>query len=155
MNVNGTIAGSGPLLATGPPSGVLWGFAADERTAYFGLTGSAVAAIDISTGTMKWKVQPAGSTARVSYGSATTVIPGVVFQGGSDGNLLALSTSDGSKLWEFETNKPFETVNNVTAKGGSITAPGPTVVGGMVFVGSGYGVLGGTPGNVLLAFGVE
>ena len=80
---------------------------------------------------------------------------GVVFQGGSDGKLLALSTDDGSKLAEFETNKTFETVNKVVAKGGSITAPGPTVAGGMVFVGSGYAVLGGIPGNVLLAFGVE
>ena len=50
--------------------------------------------------------------------------------------------------------RPFETVNRVTAKGGSISAPGPTIAGGMVFVGSGYAVLGGTPGNVLLAFGL-
>jgi hypothetical protein len=42
------------------------------------------------------------------------------------------------------------------ARGGSMGAPGPTVAGGMVFVGSGYiGVRNGTPGNVLLAFGVE
>jgi polyvinyl alcohol dehydrogenase (cytochrome) len=30
--------------------------------------------------------------------------------------------------------------------------PGPTVAGGMLFVGSGYGAWGGAPGNVLLAF---
>ena len=34
-------------------------------------------------------------------------------------------------------------------------APGPTVAGGMLFVGSGYGVVTGTPGNVLLAFGLD
>jgi len=33
--------------------------------------------------------------------------------------------------------------------------PGPVVVGGMVYVNSGYGGLVGRPGNVLLAFGVE
>jgi hypothetical protein len=47
-------------------------------------------------------------------------------------------------------------VNKVAAKGGSMGAPGPTVAGGMVFVGSGNpGVRNGMPGNVLLAFGVE
>jgi len=29
------------------------------------------------------------------------------------------------------------------------------VVGGMVFVNSGYGFVGGTPGNVLLAFSID
>jgi hypothetical protein len=29
------------------------------------------------------------------------------------------------------------------------------VAGGMLFINSGYGALGGRPGNVLLAFGVE
>jgi hypothetical protein len=36
--------------------------------------------------------------------------------------------------------------------GGSIMAPGPTVAGGMVFVGSGYSTITGQPGNVLFAF---
>jgi polyvinyl alcohol dehydrogenase (cytochrome) len=153
-NVNGPLAGNGPIPPGPPPSGVLWGFAASEDTAYFGLTGGAVAAVDIASGVTKWHVRPAGENARVSYGSATSAIPGVVFQGGSDGALLALSAADGATLWRFETMRPFETVNRVTAKGGSISAPGPTIAGGMVFVGSGYAVLGGTPGNVLLAFGM-
>jgi polyvinyl alcohol dehydrogenase (cytochrome) len=44
----------------------------------------------------------------------------------------------------------------VPGKGGSINGPGPTIVGGKLFMNSGYVVLGGAlPGNVLLAFGVE
>jgi polyvinyl alcohol dehydrogenase (cytochrome) len=43
----------------------------------------------------------------------------------------------------------------VHANGGSLNGPGPVVVGGMLFVNSGYARLGSTPGNVLLAFGVE
>ncbi len=43
----------------------------------------------------------------------------------------------------------------VPAHGGSIVSAGPTVAGGMLFVGSGYGVVAETPGNVLLAFGVQ
>jgi polyvinyl alcohol dehydrogenase (cytochrome) len=36
-----------------------------------------------------------------------------------------------------------------------MSASGPVVAGGMLFVDSGYGALGGMPGNVLLAFGVD
>jgi polyvinyl alcohol dehydrogenase (cytochrome) len=47
-------------------------------------------------------------------------------------------------------------VNGVAAKGGSLNGPGPVVVGGMLFMNSGYAYLGyGSPGNVLLAFGVQ
>jgi hypothetical protein len=34
-------------------------------------------------------------------------------------------------------------------------APGPTVAGGMLFIGSGYSTVAGQPGNVLLAFAAE
>jgi polyvinyl alcohol dehydrogenase (cytochrome) len=84
-----------------------------------------------------------------------TVIPGVLFVGGSDGRLSALSSSDGRSLWSFETARSFDTVNRVPAHGGSISASGPTVAGGMLFVGSGYGIVQESPGNVLLAFTVE
>src|SRR5262245_52259475 len=154
INVNGTVAGNGPLPPGTVRNGVQWGFAADEQTAYFGLTGGVVAAIEIKSGAKKWQVQPLGPDSRVSFGSATTLIPGVIFQGGSDGTLLALSTADGKTLWQFDTNREFESTNNVATKGGSISAPGPTVAGGMVFVGSGYSVLAGTAGNALLAFGL-
>jgi polyvinyl alcohol dehydrogenase (cytochrome) len=33
--------------------------------------------------------------------------------------------------------------------------PGPVVVGGTLYVNSGYGLWGGTPGNVLLAYSVD
>ena len=93
---------------------------------------------------------------RASYLAAPSAIPGVAFVGGSDGILHAVSTSNGSSLWAVETAREYTTVNRVPANGGSFGAPGPTIAGGMLFVGSGYGVTGGTkPGNVLLAFGVE
>jgi len=46
-------------------------------------------------------------------------------------------------------------VNNVPGKGGSMNGAGPTIVGGMMFVNSGYDFANGTPGNVLLAFSVD
>jgi polyvinyl alcohol dehydrogenase (cytochrome) len=59
-------------------------------------------------------------------------------------------------VWEFDTVRDFKTVNGVAAKGGSMGAAGPVVVGGTLFVPSGYlGVKNGLPGNVLLAFSVQ
>jgi polyvinyl alcohol dehydrogenase (cytochrome) len=84
-----------------------------------------------------------------------TLIPGVIFSGSSDGALRAYSTSDGSVLWQFDSNREFETINGVPAKGASMIGPGPVIANGMVFANSGYGGFGGRPGNVLLAFGVE
>jgi polyvinyl alcohol dehydrogenase (cytochrome) len=163
MNVNGPVlAGDGPLPAGTARSGVMWGFADDGRRAYFGLTGGGLAAVDLATGTKAWYAPlnaapaPAGpptpGARRVSHGSAATAIPGAVLIGGSDGRLFAVSTVGGKELWTFDTARPFETVNKVPARGGTIGTPGPTVAGGMVFVGSGYAVTAGTPGNVLLAF---
>ena len=53
-------------------------------------------------------------------------------------------------VWKAE----IETVNGVKAKGGSINGPGATIVGGMVYLTSGYGSFGQLAGNVVLAFGV-
>lgn len=92
---------------------------------------------------------------RVSYTAAVTGIPGVVFVGGNDGSLNALSAADGRKLWEFDTAREFTTVNKVPAKGGAISVPGPTIAGGMLFIPSGYGIVGGNTGNVLLAFSAK
>jgi polyvinyl alcohol dehydrogenase (cytochrome) len=77
----------------------------------------------------------------------------VVFSAGWDGIVRALLAEDGHVLWTHDTMTDITTVNGVPGRGGSMGAPGPTIAGGMVFVGSGYiGVRSGTPGNVLLAF---
>jgi polyvinyl alcohol dehydrogenase (cytochrome) len=87
--------------------------------------------------------------------SAPTLIPGVLFSGSNDGALRAHSTTDGSVIWEFDTNREFETLNGVKAGGGAIQGPGPTIAGGMLYLNSGYGDHLGRPGNVLLAFEVQ
>jgi polyvinyl alcohol dehydrogenase (cytochrome) len=69
--------------------------------------------------------------------------------------LRAYSTTDGRVLWDYDTAHEFKTVNGAPGHGGAINGPGATVVGGMLFVNSGYGFLGQMPGNVLLAFSVE
>jgi polyvinyl alcohol dehydrogenase (cytochrome) len=131
---------------------IMWGGAADSENAYFGLSGGSVAAVKLTTGEQMWMTKLAPEGKRVSYNAAVTVIPGVVFVGGNDGTLTALSTKEGRKLWQVETAREFDTVNKVKAKGGGISVPGPTIVGGMLFIPSGYGIIGGNTGNVLLAF---
>ncbi len=135
---------------------IVWGGAADEQNAYFGLGTGGVAAVQLRDGERKWftPLQPLPALAQhPGQDGPVTAVPGVVFSGGWDGVLRALSASDGHLLWEYNTVQEFKTVNGVAAKGGSMGAAGPTVAGGMLFAGSGYiGVRNGIPGNVLLVF---
>lgn len=52
---------------------------------------------------------------------------------------------------EFDTARPFETVNGVEANCGSIDSASITAANGYLFVNSGYGMFGQLAGNVLLA----
>jgi polyvinyl alcohol dehydrogenase (cytochrome) len=157
-------AGKGSALG-----GMEWGSAADEQLAYLPLSDvlrppaeqGGLFAVKLATGEQVWHAaspavtcaQPRGCNPAQS--AAISVIPGAVFSGAMNGYLRAYSTTDGRILWEFNTGQEFKTVNGVTAKGGSINGPGPTIAGGMVFTNSGYGAFGGVAGNVLLAFGVN
>jgi len=69
-----------------------------------------------------------------------------------DGHIRGYNAEDGKVIWDFDTAREFPTVNGVKANGGSIDGPGAVVVGGMLFVNSGYSRFGGLAGNVLLAF---
>ena len=146
-------------VGRGSPGSIHWGGAADQQSAYYGLGGAGLAAVKPATGERVWLFAPPpppGGGRGSALGAAPTAIAGVVFEGASDGMLYAVSAADGTKLWEFNTARDFETVNKVPAHGGAINVSGPVVVNGMVFVGSGYAVLNGAgAGNVLLAFGVE
>ena len=149
----GALAGDGPAFPTGTRKGVQWGGAASADTVYYGLTDGGVVALGLRSGERLW-FSPLNreQNPRANNSAAVTAIPGAVFVGGTDGMLFAVSSTDGSPLWSFETARTYHTVNQVPAKGGSISAPGVTVADGMVFVGSGFSVTAGEPGNVILAF---
>lgn len=166
----------------GTNGGVEWGTASDGRLVYAATSdlaqmvgdthksavigdanldpnkGGGVTALRIEDGQKAWFAEalpcaPPRPGCSPAQPGAVTAIPGALFSGSMDGHIRALSTADGKKLWDFDTVKSFKTANGVTAKGGALNGAGPVVAGGMVFVNSGYPRQGGTPGNVLLAFG--
>lgn len=149
----------------GALGGVQWGMAADDSRVYVALSdvhlrekAGGLFALDLATGARIWHAaavtppcagKPGCTPAQMA---PLTVIPGVVLAGSMDGVLRAHDARSGKLVWEFNTVRDFETVNGVKARGGSLSATGPVLANGMMFVNSGYGTLGGMPGNVLLAF---
>jgi polyvinyl alcohol dehydrogenase (cytochrome) len=145
-----------------------FGGAADGQNVYFGVgdyqsqNPGGVKAVQMATGKEVWSAPPpqprlCAATPRCnpSQGGAVTTIPGAVIAGSLDGGVRAYSSEDGKVLWTFDTNKDFETVNGAKGTGASIDGSPMIVVGGMLYVNSGYGGIAARPGNVLLAFGVD
>jgi polyvinyl alcohol dehydrogenase (cytochrome) len=146
-----------------------WGIAVDGSRFYVGqadlLTPSpgGMHAIGVADGKPIWDQPPPpklclkipGQACSSGQGSAPTAIPGAVLSSGLDGGVRAYSSTDGSIIWTYDTNRDFTTVNGVAARGGGMDHGGPVVVDGMLYVNSGYGGFVAHPGNVLLALGVE
>jgi polyvinyl alcohol dehydrogenase (cytochrome) len=166
----------------GPLGGIEWGSAADHQNVYAALSdcgwksfervkngrnesvvdldpdkGGGLFALRLSDGHRVWQTPAPAACADREHCSpaqlaAVTAIPGVVFSGSLDGHLRAYSSETGKIVWDFNTVQDFATVNGVAAHGGSLNGPGAVVVGGFLYVNSGYIRFGEAPGNVLLAF---
>ena len=160
-----TQAGQGGILG-----GIEWGFSVDATTAYVSLSSAlekkpgdagGMVAVNLADGKPRWTLPPPPDTCNARQGCSTgqpaavSSMPGVVFSGGLDGHLRAYDSATGKVLWDTNTVNEYDTVNRVPARGGSMNGPGATIVGGMVFVNSGYGSLGFMPGNVILAYSVD
>ena len=151
----------------GALGGIEWGHAADDTQAYAAISDrgkgpGSVSAVDLKTGAIAWTkmtpdtgCKPGTAGCQTTMSAAISVIPGMVFAGGVDGHFRAYDTKSGDIVWDYDAAHPYETVNGVPAKGGSFDAPGPVIANGMVYTTSGYGMWGGSGGNVLLAFSVD
>jgi polyvinyl alcohol dehydrogenase (cytochrome) len=120
--------------------------------------GGGLFALSLATGDVAWHTPHPGCTkpgCSPAQSAAVTAIPGVVFSGGVDGHLRGYSAADGRIIWDFDTERDYQTVNGVKAAGGSLDESGAVVVGGILYVNSGYFFQGSTAGNVLLAFSVD
>ena len=144
-----TTAGPGGIFG-----GIEWGTAADGNRIYVAeansahvpttlrpsgqvVTGGFWNAVDATTGQILW--QTADPDGAVDTGSVS-VANGVVYAGSLSGKMFALDAQTGKILWSFAT-------------AGSVI-DGPSIVDGVLYWGSGYGRVGGTPNNKLYAFAV-
>jgi polyvinyl alcohol dehydrogenase (cytochrome) len=151
----------------GPLGGIQWGGAVDDSMVFYPRSdwvdskpeaGGGLFALTIATGENVWSqaapvpacVKEIGCSA--AQMAPVTAIAGVVFEGSLDGHLRAYDSKNGRVIWDFDADKPFETLNKTQAHGGSMVATGPLIVGGMLYINSGYS--NALAGNVLLAFSV-
>lgn len=162
----------------GTMGGVQWGSAADAQNIYVAVSdikrimldyatttdtdnsqGGGMYALRLDNGERMWYAQPVscGQRKRCSpaQSAAVSAMPGVAFSGSMDGHLRAYSAASGKIVWDFDTERTYQTVNGVEGRGGSLDGPGAVIAGGMVFADSGYTSAGGQPGNVLIAFSVD
>jgi polyvinyl alcohol dehydrogenase (cytochrome) len=162
----------------GTMGGVQWGSAADQANIYVavsdvkrimldyanttdtdGSQGGGMFALRLDNGERIWYTAPVGCGDRKrcspAQSAAVSAMAGVAFSGSMDGHLRAYAAANGSVIWDFDTERTYQTVNGVEGRGGSLDGPGPVIANGMVFANSGYAAAGGMPGNVLLAFSVD
>jgi polyvinyl alcohol dehydrogenase (cytochrome) len=133
----------GPGSALG---GIEFGNATDGERVYAALahrSGGAVAMMDGATGNIVWKTMSPDK--KPNYGPITVTGRGddrLVFAGSTAGFIRAYDAKDGRILWEYDT--------------GGAVGGGPTVVDGVVYVGSGYAFLRiGKPNKKLYAFSLD
>jgi polyvinyl alcohol dehydrogenase (cytochrome) len=131
------------------------------------LNAAGLYAIDIASGKIawSWKATPdcagerekrlMGCSVRFGISAPPLVVDGAVIAGSLDGRLYVFDAASGKLLATHDTAIPFETVNKLPGKGGSIDAAGPFAGDGMLFVPSGYASFGQTAGNVLVAYRVK
>jgi polyvinyl alcohol dehydrogenase (cytochrome) len=151
---------SGKLLwatQVGPGSflgGIQWGSATDgERVyvaisnlfgiAYGGGNAGSWSALDAATGNILWQTaDPNGATDTGPMAVANGVVYAPSLAGGpTDKNMFALDSVTGNVLWTY-------------ASGASVNA-GAVIVDGVVYWGSGYANVLGTPNNKFFAFSLE
>jgi polyvinyl alcohol dehydrogenase (cytochrome) len=89
----------------------------------------------------------------IGLSGAPTVIDGAVVEGSVDGFLRAFDARTGAILWQFDTAIPWQGVNGIAGHGGAIDNASIVAANGLLFVNSGYGLMGGQrAGNVFIAF---
>ena len=160
-----------------PLGGIHWGIATDGERVFapinrpYGFAPKAgstqkpgMHGVKIDTGEVLWTfvAQPDCSGDRatrvkscgtnIGLSAAPAVIDDAVVEGSLDGLLRVFDAKSGEVLFTFDTARPFEAINGVEARGGSIDSASITAANGYLFVNSGYGMFGQLAGNVLLAF---
>jgi polyvinyl alcohol dehydrogenase (cytochrome) len=131
-----------------------------------------VTALDVATGKINWQHRAKRGCAldlesmdvqngrhheqwpdcHYAYGfsGAATSIDGAVLAGSLNGTLKAFDSNNGELVWEFDSKRPFITLNGVPAHGGSLDNTSFAIGGGYLILQSGYSYFNQMPGNVML-----
>ena len=171
---NGKLLWKNKISLGGIIGGVHWGMAAANDTLFVPITDTSYGegsnhkrkpglfSINAGTGELNWYSQtndrcPPDVRLGCDPGlsAAITGTENAIFAGGLDGYLYAFDTKTGDVIWEFATDKEFDSLSGDIARGGSIDADGPVVIDGHVLINSGYSFGGRMPGNALLVFSVD
>ena len=156
--------------------GVHWGIAADGGAMIVPINDPALSqdpkfkseagvyAFDVASGRPLWShaakancagargTAVSGCTSRYGFSAAPLVVDGAIVGATLGGEVVILDGKDGRVINTVDTVRTFATLNkDIVGKGGSIDAHGISAGAGMVFINSGYGSFGQTPGNVLIA----
>lgn len=117
-------------------------------------------AFDIVTGETLWSTaapdvctNKKGKAIKGCYpglSAAVTVTESLVFAPSLDGNIRAFDAWTGEHLWAFDTNRSFEAVNGLKAKGGAIDLGGVYLDDGQLFISAGYGTFDQKAGNAFI-----
>ena len=107
---------------------------AGQPVAHDPTAGGGLFALGAADGAVLWRAPPAnacGTDPKCSPAqlAAVTATPDFVLSGSIDGHIRAYSAADGRVLWDYDMARPFKTVNDVEARGGSLDTAGPTVAG--------------------------
>ena len=164
--------------AGGKAGGVHFGLAADETrgalyvpisdrdvavlgSSHAGKPMPSLQALDIVTGKPRWVTPAPGdcmangeevSNCHVGFSAAITATSDLVFAPTLDGYLRAFSAETGSEVWQYDSVRDYDSVNEVDARGGAIDMGGMFLDGRQLFVNSGYGQVSQISGNAFMVF---
>ena len=115
-------------------------------------------AIDMKTGETLWyapapeRCVESGGACMGAYSGPASALDDMIIASSLNGHLFAHDAETGDVIWEYDTVRPYETINGVEAQGGAIDSSGPVISGDYLIVNSGYATFSQMPGNVVLVF---
>jgi polyvinyl alcohol dehydrogenase (cytochrome) len=163
----------GVPFPSGGISGIQWGSSFDGKrlyiSTYYAGPGT-MFAVNPADGRVLWQT-PAPENGCTTGGAAqfpnagcdralpaaSSVSPGLVWEGGVDGKFRAFDSKTGRIVWTYDAIRTFLGVNGIEGVGSAFagTGGGAVIANGMVYVQSGYVPEYSTEkGHVLLAFGL-
>lgn len=117
-------------------------------------------ALDVETGERRWSYSRESrcTDEECTFGLSAAILASndIVVTGNMDGFLEVFHAESGELLWQHDSWRSYDTVNQVEASGGAFDAHGPLIADDLLMVTSGYRYVGAERGgNAFLVFQLE